>query len=142
MILQILDDRLFYFNPGQSLDFGKLNRAHNFVDHHPAITGGRIKRFSDFSGLVRIDMDPESIQAVSSIRSVTTATQHPSKAVIYSSKPLGLEVARLFETFFLSDKIQVRALDDLDEALAWICAADLKETILQLGRDPQAKMTK
>jgi hypothetical protein len=133
MILQILENRILYFNPGRSLEFGKLNRFFTFMDHHSGVTGGGINRFSDFSAIERIDMDPESIQAISGIRSVTTATQHPSKAVIYSSHPLGLELARMFETFFHSARIQLRALDDLDGALAWIGAADLKGIIEQLG---------
>jgi hypothetical protein len=80
----------------------------------------------------------EGIRAIFEVRSVTTASGgEPSKAVFYSSRPLGLEVVRMFETFFHSDRIQLRVMDDLDGALAWL-DADLKGIIEQLGNDPQA----
>jgi len=134
MILQILDKRILYFNPGRSLDFGKLNRFYTFMDRHPGVLAGDIDRFSDYSSLSRLDIYPEGVRAISEVRSVTTGTQMPSKAVLYSSQPLGLEVARMFETFFHSDRIQLRAMDDLDAALAWLEATDLKGLIAQLGR--------
>jgi hypothetical protein len=133
MILKILDNRILYFNPGRSLEFGKLNQFYHFMDHHPGVTGGRIHRFSDYSAILRMDMDPESIQAISDIRSVTTATQRPSKAVIFSSQPLGFDIANMFATYFISGPVQLRAMRDLDEALAWLGAGDLKDTILELG---------
>jgi hypothetical protein len=135
MILKILDDRLLYFNPGRGLDFMRLNRYFHFMDHHPGVTGGRINRFADFSGLARIDMDTATLQAIAEIRGVTTATHKPAKVVHYSSQPLGLDIAKLFETFFRSAKIQLRALDDLDSALKWLGATDLKGTILELAKE-------
>lgn len=38
----------------------------------------------------------------------------------------------MYAAFFISQTVQLRAMDNLDEALAWLGAADLKETILQL----------
>jgi hypothetical protein len=132
MILKILDDRLLYCNPGRSLDFMRLNRYFQFMDHHPGVTEGRVNRFADFSGLERIDIDSATIQAIAEIRGVTTATHKPAKVVHYSNRPLGFDIARMFEAFFRSGKIQLRAMDDLDKALKWIGATDLKATIVGL----------
>jgi hypothetical protein len=136
MILITLDNRILYFNPGRSLDALKLNEYFHSMDHRPGYAAGHINRFVDFSGLERIDVDASVAHSISAIRSLADASQRPSKAVLFSSQPLGLNIARMFETCFLSDPIQLRTMDNLDVALEWLEATDLRGSILGLRRYP------
>jgi len=132
MIIQILDNRLLYFNPGTILSTLKLTRYFEYLESHPGVIDGRVNRFVDYDCVRRVDMDADIVASVSSIRTVTTESHNPSKAAIYSSQPLGYGIARMHEAFFLSSHIQLRAMHSMDQALAWLGVADLKETILQL----------
>lgn len=136
MILIILDYRILYFNPGRSLEAPKLDQYFHFIDHHPGVTRGHINRFADFSGVERVDVDASSMQSIAAIRSVTAAKPRSSKAAFFSSRPLGFDTAKMFETFFQSKIIHLRAMDNLDKALVWLGATDLKKSIRDLWRYP------
>jgi hypothetical protein len=136
MLLITLEDRILYFNPGRRLDPFKLNKFFQAVDHHPGVAAGRLNRFADFSILERVDVDASIVRYFTKIRSAAAATQRPSKAVLFSNQPLGLELAWMLETHLLSDHIQCRAMHNFDEALEWLHAGDLKASILNLRHYP------
>jgi len=138
MIIQILDHRLLYFNPGTTLDALKLSRFFEHLDHLPAMAAGRLNRLTDFSSLTRVEMDDAYLQSVSEIRGAVAEYQQPYKVALFSDQPFGLRTAQMYAAFFLSQTVQLRAMDNLDEALAWLGAADLKETILQLQSNASA----
>lgn len=134
MIIDILENRLLYCNPGASIDASKLNRYYGFIAAHPEVVRDSLNRFIDFSGLVRFDMNPGHFRTITEMRSVLAQSLRLSRAVLYSDQPVGFEAARFCAGFLVTQNIHTQAIADLENALAWLGAADLKVRILKLQR--------
>jgi hypothetical protein len=129
MVLTILHDRLLYFNPGAVLNASRANEYQLFVRIHLFGKEDRINRLTDFSHLQKVDLGDTFRQSVEIIRHVLSESLGSAKAAIFSSRPLGLDMADFCET------AELQVMDTLQEALEYLEAADLLDDVL-LNRLP------
>ncbi len=135
MIIEILDERILYFNPGLVLNNHAILVLFAKIDAMPEIKAGQLDIFADHSQVQRVELSSEHYREWALNRQEAAIKHQPYKVAIYSSEKLGFGMARMFESLFTTQEMPVslKAFGQLDQALDWLGTPNLKENIISLG---------
>lgn len=136
MFVEILDQRLIYFNPGRVLSNHVLMSFFAKMDPMPEVRQGRFNILSDHSQIERVELTSEKYRDWALNRQQALHSHQPYKVAIFSSTKLGFGMGRMFESVFNDNKgpVSFMVFSDLDQTLHWLKAADLKQRIISLGK--------
>ncbi len=142
-MIEILDKRLIYFNPGRVLNQKALMSYVDIVQAMPEVQQGLYDVFSDHSQIEKVELTSRDYMEWATDCQKGAMGHQPYKAVLYSSTMLGFGMARMFESVFTIDEVpvQLKVFGDLEEALEWLRLPGLKQKILSLGKRAAIPLT-
>ena len=109
--------RLLTWHPRGLFDDQMADQVISLIEWEECIEDAQFNRFTDFSGLERLDLSIAHLFVIAAHRSEMAASV---KSAFYSTTVVGLAFARMYEHLMKEAPIKVRAFKQLERAAEWL----------------------